>query len=132
MSAIVIGESTFKKRLRQRNPCRHKQLIYDKELQTVHCEDCKEQISPFKALMLVVSGFEETESRLNYRESKVAEAESKTIRLKAAQSIERKWRSRSKVPACPHCHEGLFPEDILHAGSVNKEMAKEARRFKNK
>jgi hypothetical protein len=48
----------------------------------------------------------DAESRL----AKAKAAEETHLISRAAQAIDKAWRSRSSVPACPHCGYGLFPE----------------------
>lgn len=47
----------------------------------------------------------------------------KTVELRAAQKVEKAWRSRTMVPTCPHCAEAIFPEDGLGSGMANRELA---------
>ena len=34
------------------------------------------------------------------------------LRSIAARKMEEAWRHKNMVPSCPHCHNGLFPEDF--------------------
>lgn len=69
---------------------------------------------------------------IDRRLKEVQRLEASTVVLKAAKKVEKAWRSRSSVPTCPHCHEAIFPEDGFGGTQVNKKMAIERRKFKDK
>ncbi|MGH8431457.1 MAG: hypothetical protein ACREUF_13750 [Solimonas sp.] len=137
MSNVVqIDEMRLTKLHRHRFPkagdCKHMHLTMDDEGDIVKCDDCGIQVSPFWALKLLSEQYERAMAKIQSRERSQAAAEQKTLHLKAAQRVEAAWRSRTMVPTCPHCGEGISATDGLGGGMVNKqidERRREARRI---
>lgn len=112
--------------------CKHMHLTMDEDGDIVKCDDCGMQVSAFWALKMLTEHYERAMANLKGRERAQAEAEQKTIHLKAAQRVEAAWRSRTMVPTCPHCGEGISATDGFGGGAVNKqidERRREARRL---
>jgi hypothetical protein len=65
-------------------------------------------------------------SRLQRERDALTKAKESEIHLLAAKKVEKAWRSRTMVPACPHCGKGILPQDGL--GSTNINRAIELRR----
>lgn len=92
--------------------CHHHRLVYDGSERRVWCQDCERDIDGFDAFRMVAERFHSTREKLDDRERKVAEAEAHNLISLAAKTVDSIWRSRNKVPACPVCGFGLFPEDF--------------------
>lgn len=93
--------------------CRHINQTYDPVERRVWCNDCGDEIEAFDAYMVIVENYERASRSLEARRAEIAEAETKGLISRAAKAIDRVWRKRDSVPLCPHCGEGLLPEDIL-------------------
>jgi hypothetical protein len=121
---VEIGDFRLKReRHRLLDGCQHKQLTLDDEGEFVTCDDCKTQVGNYAALRMLVERWALLQDRVDSQRAAISEAAGKTVELRAAQRLEKAWRSRSMVPACPHCHEAIFPTDGLGGSMVNKEMA---------
>lgn len=127
---VVIGKKEFLRR--RTKSCRHNNMVYNTTNETVECGDCKEWISPFQALLVTIDYWQDKERELKWREDAIVQLEEKKLHLLAARAMEKKWRSRSTIPCCPHCHEGLFPKEMLRLNLVDKNTALERRKFKGK
>ena len=103
--------------------CQHKQLTLDDEGEFVKCDDCKTQVGNYAALRMLVERWALLQARVDSQRAAIADAAVKTVELRAAQRVEKAWRSRSMVPACPHCHEAIFTTDGLGGSMVNKDIA---------
>ncbi|MCA8447568.1 MULTISPECIES: hypothetical protein [Burkholderia cepacia complex] len=107
--------------------CKHLNLTMDDEGDIVTCDDCGKQVSAFWALKMLSEYYQKAMGKLARREQVQSEVEQRTIHLKAAQAVEKAWRSRTMVPTCPHCNEGISPSDGFGRSMVNK-MIDERRR----
>lgn len=133
VKVVDIGEMRVARGMTRRpySACRHRQLHYDANERRIWCADCETNVEAFDAFKLIVEYFSEAESRLSRRQQEIAEAEQFQVRSLAAKVIDEAWRSRKMVPACPHCRQGLFPEDFKNGVglSLGREYA-QARRKK--
>jgi hypothetical protein len=103
-------------------------LVYDTKERRIWCQDCETEVETFDAFEQLVSRYSGALKELIAREQRVVEAENFALRSIAAKEMDRAWRARDSVPSCPHCGNGLFPEDFKHGvGTVGREYA-EARR----
>ncbi|AMR77661.1 hypothetical protein [Cupriavidus nantongensis] len=102
--------------------CQHMNLTMDEDGDIVKCDDCGIQVSAFWALKLLSENYGRAMAKLQSRERRQADVEGKTIHLRAAQEVERAWRSRTMVPTCPHCGEGIAPTDGFGRSAVNKQI----------
>jgi hypothetical protein len=115
---------------RPQSACTHVNMVYDRHERRVWCEDCESEVEPFDAFELLVSHYSGAMDRLKRREQAVKDAESHAVRQRATKALDKAWRSRTMVPACPHCGDGLFPEDFLSGLSrLGKDYAR-AKRFR--
>jgi hypothetical protein len=130
-NVIEIGK--LKVSRESRNPlCRHNRLEYDTYNKTIQCRDCQAFIDPFNAFVSLVQHFEQGHARLSQARQELKEAKEKHLSLLAARKVEEAWRSRTMVPACPHCGDAIFPEDGFGGTRLNKKMALERRKFRKK
>lgn len=92
--------------------CRHPQLRYDPKERRIWCPDCERDIDPFDAFVQILDGYDASVKRLRAKAEQIKEAEAFAVRSIAARHMDKAWRSRTMVPACPSCGNGLFPEDF--------------------
>jgi hypothetical protein len=97
---------------REYTGCPHRRLTYDQAERRIWCRDCERDIESFDAFMKIVEGVSAAIKKIDAREKRVAEAEAFQARSLAAKALDKAWRKRRMVPACPHCRMGLFPEDF--------------------
>jgi hypothetical protein len=114
VKVIDIGDVRVARGMTRRHHsgCRHRRLVYDNAERRVWCQDCERDVEGFDAFKLLVEGYDAALKRVERREATVSEAEKFALRSIAAKKMDEAWRSRSMVPACPHCSQGLFPEDF--------------------
>lgn len=111
--------------------CRHRKLVYDDKERRVWCSDCESEVEPFDAFTGLVERMDGHIKNLKSRELKVKEAESFSLRSRAAKAMDMAWRSRKMVPQCPSCNSAIFPEDVLPSPPcMNKEWAARLRASK--
>lgn len=120
VTVIDIGDVRVARGLSRRHhsSCPHRQMVYDQKERRVWCRDCERDVEPFDAFLRLVEGYSAALDKVKNREQVVAEAEAFTIRSIAAKEMDKAWRSRNSVPACPHCGLGLFPEDFKFGPST--------------
>lgn len=124
--------------------CKHKSVAIDPSDGTLDCQECGKSLNPFTVLLNYVNSWAEI---AKWREECKAAAQAQrekalltwnTYRawrphLRAAQYIEKQWRSRM-APCCPHCGNGLLPEDFLEGrdrGSRGRSYELEMRTSKS-
>ena len=115
---------------RHHSSCRHRQLIYDGNERRIWCKDCERDVEPFDAFKILVEQIGGVIDSLSRREEAVAAAEKHQLRTLAAKEIDKAWGKRSRVPACPCCGAGLFPEDFKRGATtmLGKDYAAAARK----
>lgn len=126
ISANVISMSDFSLQRKPKKPfdsCKHIHMTMDDENHTVECIDCSQPISNYVALKMFIGKWDRLQSRIDRQKTMVSESLEKTLVLRSAQIVEKAWRSKSMVPACPHCHEPIFPTDGFCGHMINKRVA---------
>jgi len=122
---VEIGEFRLTRSRREffDTGCKHLHTTIDSEGDVVTCDDCKQQLSAVWVLRSLCDSYVKAQERLAALQSSVREVAAKQVGMKAAQQVEKAWRSRSMVPTCPHCHEAIFPEDGFGGSATNREIA---------
>jgi hypothetical protein len=124
MSVVEVGDFRVERARRfEVGRCQHKRLTLDDETESVCCEQCKTQVGNYAALRVLVERWALLQAKADAQRAAVAEAMSKTVVLRAAQKVEKAWRSRSMVPTCPHCREAIFPADGFGGSAISREIA---------
>lgn len=108
--------------VRPQEECSHRHMTLDDKGQFVKCDDCGIQLSPFWVVANMLDQYERALAKIAARETRQAEAELRGVHLRAAQIVERAWRSHSMVPACPHCGEGIRATDGFGQTQINKSI----------
>ena len=114
LSVVDIGDYRVS-RGQTRRPfagCVHRRVTYDSQERRIWCRDCERDVDPFDAFVGLARSFHRAVSDLNRRRDELDQAERYHVRSLAAKAIDKAWRARRTVPACPHCRHGLFPEDF--------------------
>lgn len=109
---------------RKHSQCEHLSVIYSVNERRVYCTDCEQDVEPFDAFLMLVRRHDFYEKRIE--ELRAIEAE--TIISRATKKIDKMYRSRSLIPACPHCKQGILPMDVLKKMSPMSRDLEERRR----
>lgn len=112
-----------KRRTYSGDSCKHLHMTLDDDGEFVTCDDCKMQVGNYAALRMFIERWSELQQRVDGKRQVLAEAEKRTLTLRAAQRVEKAWRSRTMMPTCPHCREAIFPGDGFGGSAVNNEIA---------
>ena len=125
VKVVDIGDLRVARGITRRPPesCEHRNLTYDETERRIWCSDCEQEIDPFDAFVILVECFDTAHKRLDERASELSELETFTVRSRAAKAMDKHWRSRDRVPACPHCKRGILPDDV--AGDKYQFASKE-------
>ena len=126
VNVVTIEDLRISRGLTRRpfSACRHKQLVYDESERRIWCKDCETEVESFDAFTSLVKRSHAHQENLRCRAKMVKEAESFQLRSRAAKVMDKAWRSRSMVPACPHCQRGIFPQDVVNGVSeIGKDFA---------
>lgn len=115
---------------RERTSCKHLNLTYDDNERRVVCDDCETELDPFDAFKALVEHIDGATKRLQHREDQIKKAESFAIRSVAAKHVDKVWRSRTRVPLCPHCKQALMPDDFKHGCATTGAQIERTRRSK--
>lgn len=135
VKVVDIGDLRVARGMTRRpvSTCRHLNLVYDNKERRVWCSDCESEVEPFDALMNIIERLDRAAKLLNRRHREVLDAEAATLRSRAAKTLDDVWRSRNLAPLCPHCNNGILPEDV--AGGVHtasREIIRADRKRKEK
>ncbi len=126
VTVVNIGDLRVARGLTRRPAasCRHVRLNYDPRERRIWCKDCEKDVDAFDAFCLLTEQYHLAYERLQDDRQKLTEAQAFNCRTIAAKNIDEAWRKRKLVPACPHCSNGLFPEDFVKGvGMVGREFA---------
>ena len=132
-NVIDIDELRFtrdKRIVRPREECEHHHMTLDDQGQFVRCDDCGLQLSPFWVLNRMLDQYSRALSKIATREQRMADAENRGVHLRAAQTVEKAWRSHKMVPTCPHCGEGIRATDGFGHSAINKSIDERRRAAK--
>lgn len=127
LNVIDFGDVRVSRGLTRRefSSCPHRSLTYDPRERRIWCRDCERNIDGYDAFVILAERSHAVRDGLDRRERAVREAESFAVRSIAAKTLDEAWRSRTMVPACPHCGHGLFPEHFRKIGtSLGKDYAR--------
>lgn len=103
-------------------------MIYDTAERRIWCPDCERDIEAFDAFALLVQGYHQAVTAVERRAEAISQVEKFKIRSIAAKKLDEAWRQRNMVPCCPHCKNGLLPEDFKRGVSMLGKDWVEARR----
>ena len=114
VTVVDIGDLRVSRGLTRRPiaVCKHLNMSYDPKERRIWCRDCEQDIDNFDAFRVIVEQYDSALRNLQRRQTALKEAEAFQVRSIAAKKIDKAWRSKNMVPACPHCSNGLFPEDF--------------------
>ncbi len=102
--------------------CDHKHIELDARGDIVRCVKCGDQLSAFWALKMLSDEYNRALSKLQREREALEKAKEAETHLLAARKVEKVWRSRTMVPACPHCGAGILPEDGLGGSRIDREI----------
>lgn len=98
---------------RPKSSCKHLRLVYDEKERRIYCEDCRTDVPAFDAFVGLVERWKENMDAAQRLLDDAREANAFAARGLAAKELDRAWRKKTMVPSCPHCRNGLFPEDFV-------------------
>lgn len=120
MTVVDIGDHRVARGMTRRSfsGCNHHRQVYDQQERRIWCKDCERDVEPFDAFVSIVNQLSAATMKLDSRAKRLAEAEAFQARSLAVKELDKVWRKRRMVPACPHCNMGLFPEDFKNGVGV--------------
>lgn len=119
-----------KRIVRPQTECSHRHMTLDEKGQFIKCDDCGIQLSPFWVVNYMLEQYDRALAKIAAREQRQAESESRGVHLRAAQAVERAWRSHTMVPTCPHCGEGIRATDGFGHSAINRSIDERRRAAK--
>lgn len=126
VTVVDIGDIRVSRGLTRRpvSSCSHRRMSYDPKERRIWCRDCEKDVDAFDAFKALSEQAHAANEKIQREWKAVQEAASFQMRTRAAKEVDEAWRSRKMVPACPHCSNGLFPEDFVNGvGMVGREFA---------
>ena len=125
MTVISIADMRItheRNRKWSRDACKHLRLTFDNNGEIVECDDCGKQVGAYWAITMLAQHYSDAMHKVSAGEKALADARAKDVHLLAAQKVERAWRSRSMVPCCPHCGEGITAQDGLGQTLIHRQI----------
>lgn len=121
MKVVDIGDLRVARGLTRRpaSACKHRSVAYDQNERRIWCGDCESDVDAFDVFIIITEYFDAAQKRLDRRAKEISEAEAFALRSLAAKAIDKAWRSRTMIPTCPSCGDGLFPEDFKNGVGCN-------------
>lgn len=109
----------------KRCKCQDSNYVVDTENREVNCSKCGARIDPFDAMYELSLHWERVEKETE----RLLEQRKQIVNYKphmiVFREIERKYRGKEMIPACPHCNRGFYFEDLNFW--VNADMEKRRR-----
>ena len=124
-SGVTIGK-------KYNDRCNHNRLLVDDSNRTIECGDCGAFIDPFSAFMIVMKKIDITYKRIAIKQELLNSAINENAGTIAAKLVEKSWRSKTMVPACPHCNNGILSSDNFGHTMISKKHELERRLFLSK
>lgn len=127
VTVVNIGDVRVARGLSRRHhsSCTHRNMLYDQQERRVWCPDCEHDIEGFDAFLCLLEGYDHAIKSVERREESIGQLEKFKLRTIAARKMEEAWRHQKMVPACPHCGNGLFPEQFKNGMSMlSKDYAR--------
>jgi ribosomal protein S27E len=118
--------------VRSTSECKHMHITLDDNGDIVKCNDCGMQLSAYWALTHFTEYYQRAIAKLMHGQNALREAQERGVNLTAAREVERAWRSRTMVPTCPHCGEGISAKDGFGRSAINKEIDERRRAERRK
>ena len=97
---------------RHHSSCPHNSVLYDEKERRVWCQDCETDVEAFDAFMKLVEQHDSAWQKLSRLLEEAKEARMFQIRRIVTKRLDKIWRSKTRVPCCPHCEVALLPEDF--------------------
>lgn len=112
--------------------CPHRDLVYCETERRVWCQDCEHEVDAFDAFVNLIGRLDATFKHLSARSKELKEAQEFAARSLAVKALDDVWRTRKKIPVCPHCREGLLPEDFKGKVDITSAEFTRAKRSRDK
>lgn len=120
----VVSLEAWRLRKRTDGPqCQHNATVLDERLGTVTCKDCQATLSAFWVLGQIAREENRCFERIHRLRHEAEELQKWVPFLRSMRSLEKRWRGRAMLPVCPHCHRGLWPEELGASVSLSLEIA---------
>lgn len=103
--------------------CEHARTVIDEPNGTVECRDCGASLSAFWVLGRIAREENRVFNRIKGLRADAEELQTWVPFLKSVRTLEKRWRGRAMLPACPHCHRGLWPDELQGSVSLSLELA---------
>lgn len=114
---------------RPQSACPHRNLNYDDKERRIWCKDCETDVDPFDAFKGLVEVWDRGVKVLQRHQRELEESKDQILRSRAAKAVDQVWRSRNRVPVCPHCESGLLSEDVADGlRSTSRQLVEAQRR----
>lgn len=126
LTVIDIGDIRVSRGMTRRpvSSCTHRRMAYDPKERRIWCKDCEKDVDAFDAFKNLAEQYHRAHEDLQSQRREINEAAQFQCRSIAAKNIDEAWRKRKMVPACPHCSNGLFPEDFANGvGLLGRDFA---------
>lgn len=101
--------------------CQHARTVLDEQAGTVTCRDCEATLSAFWVLGRIAREENRCFERVRNLRAEAEELSTWVPFLRSMKRLEKRWRGQRMLPVCPHCHHGLWPEE-LNGGAIGVDI----------
>ncbi len=123
INVVDIGE--YRVGVGPSGACQHRRVNMDTTDRVIRCIDCDAYLDAFTVLYRLRHAINRELQKIAQEKEKLAQLQNTSRHLIAAQRVEKAWKSKTTVPACPHCGEAILPSDNLGSQCVSKELAEQ-------
>jgi hypothetical protein len=118
---VDIGDLTVSRVPSPVDGCQHREIELIGAGEIVRCKSCGVQVGAFWALSQAHLQWRAAYAKLEARKAAIEQSFAQRLTFIAAKRVEKAWRQRGTVPACPHCKRGIMADDNLGAIRVKKQ-----------
>lgn len=115
LTVVDIGDLRVARGMSRRpvSACRHLDIRYDSSERRIWCADCETDIDPFDAFTSLCENYDAALKRFERKKSDAESAMRHSLFSRASKEMDKLFRKRGYVPACPTCGHGIFPEAVV-------------------
>lgn len=109
---VSIDMLRINRNLDKKCKCENKSFVIDSQNRAIYCGSCGSQVDPYESMYYLAANYErlkEQTDRLLEQRKQIADYKPHMIVFR---NLEKSYRGKKMLPACPHCDRGFYFEEI--------------------